>query len=90
MPLFFSMIDSMKLNFVFSTDKIQESIGIVSEFLPDLKSSGMYHYFPFVDDDLKNEGALHAQIIHDMEQFHVGDVLKQLQEYLGHARRENQ
>ncbi len=71
----------MKLNFVFNTDKIQESIGIVSEFLPDLKSSGMYHYFPFSDDDLKSGDALRVKIVRDIEQFHLGNVLKQLQEY---------
>ncbi len=71
----------MKLNFVFNTDKIQESIEIVREFLPDLKSSGMYHYFPFTEDDLKNTDAIQAQIARDTEQFRLGDVLKQLQEY---------
>jgi hypothetical protein len=73
----------VKLNLVFSTDKIQESIGIVSEFLSDLKSSGMYHYFPFSEGDLKDIDILGAQITHDMEQFHLDDVLKQLQEYWG-------
>jgi hypothetical protein len=71
----------MKLNFVFNTDKIQESIGIVSEFLPDLKSSGMYYYFPFAGDTLKDADFVQAQIARDTEQFHLGDVLRQLQEY---------
>lgn len=71
----------MKLNFVFSTDKIQESIGIVSEFLPDLKSSGMYHHFPFTEDVLKDADFVRAQIARDTDQFHLGDVLKELQNY---------
>lgn len=81
MPLFFSMIDSMKLNLVFNTDKILESLGIVSEFLPDLKSSGMYHYFPFTEDVLKDGDFVRAQIARDTEQFHLSDILKELQEY---------
>lgn len=71
----------MKLNFVFNTDKIQESIGIVSEFLPDLKSSGMYHYFPFTEDVLKDADFVRAQIARDTEQFRLDNVLKQIQEY---------
>lgn len=71
----------MELNFVFNTDKIQESIGIVSEFLPDLKSSGMYHYFPFTEGTLKDADFVQAQIARDTEQLHLDDVLKQLQEY---------
>jgi hypothetical protein len=74
-------MNDMKLKFVFNTNKIQESIGIVSEFLPDLKSSGMYHYFPFTEDALKDADFVQAQIARDTEQFHLDDVLKQLQEY---------
>jgi hypothetical protein len=71
----------MKLNFVFNTDKIEESIGIVSEFLPDLKSSGMYHYFPFMDGTLKDADLVQAQIARDTAEFHPDNVSKQLQEY---------
>ena len=71
----------MKLNFIFNTDKIQESIGIVSEFLPDLKSSGMYYYFPFTDGTLKDTDFVEAQIARDTVEFHPDDALKQLQEY---------
>jgi hypothetical protein len=71
----------MKLNFIFNTDKIEESVEIVSKFLPDLKRSGMYHYFPFTENDLQNTDAIQAQIARDIEQFHLDNTTRELQDY---------
>lgn len=46
-----------------------------------MKDSGMYHYFPFTDDTLKDADFVRAKIARDTEEFHLGDVMKQLQEY---------
>lgn len=84
------MIRNMKLNFIFNTDKIQESVEIVREFLPDMKRSGMYHYFPFAENDLQNTDVIQAQIDRDIEQFHLDNTTRDLKGYWeAHAEKIN-
>lgn len=81
MPLIFCMLRSMNLNFTFDSSKILASIGIVHEFLLFLRDSGMYHYFPFSDDDLTNSELVQAQVDRDAEHFQLGAATDELARY---------